>query len=256
MHATPRYNGESAGLPPELMRRVPSSGADRNAYDETKARSALDQASMVTEWGRQGVTFIRTGIEWAPPWEPDQRFSHNHSDLITLLDAAASAGVAVLVEVGLDTLAIANATSTIRGGSNSTDLTACPDTNSSHKGNYCAFVHDAIVAVRHHPAVAGSVHSRMHPHAYLGAYLWSQSKLKLHDTVDHPNLSATTQLHFDQHLPRAFSLTCVDHTSQSLLTKRLPTFGDNTVVHHSLMLPALTNARPHPPLTHTHPRDT
>lgn len=58
------YDGESAGTPPALRRRglllpLPQARAGNASYDEEKTHSALEQASMVTEWGRQGVTFIR-----------------------------------------------------------------------------------------------------------------------------------------------------------------------------------------------------
>lgn len=58
------YDGESAGTPPAWRRPgislpLPHTRAGNASYDEEKAHSALEQASMVTEWGRQGVTFIR-----------------------------------------------------------------------------------------------------------------------------------------------------------------------------------------------------
>ena len=59
--------------------------------------AALGQASLVTEWGRHGVTFIRAG-SWTDP-----------ALAMVFLDAAAAAGVSVLWSVGLDNLARAMA---------------------------------------------------------------------------------------------------------------------------------------------------
>ena len=67
----------------------------------------LGQASVVTEWGRNAHTFVRYGIGAAN----DVDGHSQTADVLMTLDAAASAGVAVLIEVGqgVDTLAKARA---------------------------------------------------------------------------------------------------------------------------------------------------
>ena len=83
------YAHESAGLPPAAF--VPAA-ADGSTVD---ALSALGQASLTTEWGRQGHTFVRAG-GWKDP---------KHA--LVYLDAAHAAGVSVLWNVAADTLAFA-----------------------------------------------------------------------------------------------------------------------------------------------------
>ena len=74
------YSHESAGLPPSHFVAPQEDASGSNA----DLLSALGQASLTTEWGRHGVTFIRAG-------------SWTNSTLATLfLDAAAAAGVSVL----------------------------------------------------------------------------------------------------------------------------------------------------------------
>ena len=61
----------------------------------------LGQASLVTEWGRQGHSFVRYGIGSAQVLGGSAAAAH----LIETLDAAASAGVYVLINLGVDELA-------------------------------------------------------------------------------------------------------------------------------------------------------
>lgn len=76
------YGYESAGLPPShFVPRAPD--GSNNA-----TMSALGQAALVTEWGRQGHTFVRAG-GWTDPL-----------DAFTFLDASHAAGVSVLWNVG------------------------------------------------------------------------------------------------------------------------------------------------------------
>ena len=59
--------------------------------------NALGQSSLATQWARHGHSFIRYGIG-------DAR-SPFHDDVATTLDAASAAGIYVLVNLGVDTLA-------------------------------------------------------------------------------------------------------------------------------------------------------
>eukprot|EP00947_MAST-08B_sp_MAST-8B-sp1_P005831 g5831.t1 len=88
------YGFENAGLPPSLP--PPSSPASSSAASLEEA-SVLGQASLVTEFGRQGHTFVRAG-GWS-----------NLTEATQYLDAAASAGLSVLWNVGADRLARAMA---------------------------------------------------------------------------------------------------------------------------------------------------
>ena len=85
------YGHESAGLPPSMW--VPRAKGQSNA----DMLSALGQASLVTEWGKRGHTFVRAG-SWTEP-----------AAALAFLDAANAAGLSVLWNVGIDTLARAMA---------------------------------------------------------------------------------------------------------------------------------------------------
>ena len=74
------YGHESAGLPPAYFLR--------DEITESEALSALGQASLTTQWGRDGVTFVRAGA-WADP-----------ALAKVYLEAAGAAGVSVLWNVG------------------------------------------------------------------------------------------------------------------------------------------------------------
>ena len=61
----------------------------------------LGQSSLVTEWGRQGHSFVRYGIGSAQVLGGSAQAAH----LMETLDAAASAGMYVLINLGVDELA-------------------------------------------------------------------------------------------------------------------------------------------------------
>ena len=61
----------------------------------------LGQSSLITEWGRQGHSFTRYGVAGAV----DVDFKPQTATLLDSLDAAAAAGVSVLINVGVDSLA-------------------------------------------------------------------------------------------------------------------------------------------------------
>ena len=82
------YGFESAGLPPATF-----VGESAQARDNPDYLDVLGQASLVSQWGRNGITFVRAG-SWTDP-----------SLAKAFLDAAAAAGVAVLWNVGVDTAA-------------------------------------------------------------------------------------------------------------------------------------------------------
>ena len=85
------YSHESVGLPP--ITRVPS-GETMHMNEIRK----LGQSSLITEWGRQGHSFTRYGVAGAV----DVDFKPQTATLLESLDAAAAAGVSVLVDVGVD----------------------------------------------------------------------------------------------------------------------------------------------------------
>ena len=88
------YAHESVGLPP--MTRVPP-GETMHMNEVRK----LGQSSMITEWGRQGHTFTRYGVGAAA----DIDGKPQTATLLASLDAAAAAGVGVLINIGVDKLA-------------------------------------------------------------------------------------------------------------------------------------------------------
>ena len=88
------YAHESVGLPP--ITRVPK-GKTMHMNEIRK----LGQSSLITEWGRQGHSFTRYGVAGAN----DVDFKPQTSTLLASLDAAAAAGVSVLINVGIDQLA-------------------------------------------------------------------------------------------------------------------------------------------------------
>ena len=90
------YGFESAGLPPATF-----IGDTSEANDNPSYLDAFGQASLVSQWGRNGVTFVRAG-SWTDP-----------SLARVYLDAAAAAGVSVLWNVGVDTAARASESSTL-----------------------------------------------------------------------------------------------------------------------------------------------
>ena len=82
------YGFESAGLPPATF-----VGDTTEAKENPDYLNVFGQASLTTQWGRDGVTFVRAG-SWADP-----------ALAKIYLDAAAAAGVSVLWNVGVDTAA-------------------------------------------------------------------------------------------------------------------------------------------------------
>ena len=78
------------------MTRVPEGHAMR-----ADLLNKLGQASLVTEWGRQQHSFVRYGIGAAQVVAGTPQAS----DLMAVLDAAAAAGVYVLINLGVDALA-------------------------------------------------------------------------------------------------------------------------------------------------------
>lgn len=122
------YSHESVGLPP--MSQVPA-GSSMPAGLLNK----LGQASLVTEWGRNQHSFVRYGIGAAQVVAGSPQQAH----LLEVLDAAAAAGVYVLIDLGVDRLAL-----TRLGRPNNLNLTA-DELWADMKGN--------ISLVKNHPAV-------------------------------------------------------------------------------------------------------
>ena len=119
------YNGESAGLPPwEIVGR--DAGVDL---------AVLGQASLVTEWGRHGQTFVRAG-GWA----------QNKTETFQFLDAAAAAGMSVLWNLEIDRMAMAMAG--IADAKNRTGFPGDPKA-------LWAEIAGNITEVRGHPAIGG-----------------------------------------------------------------------------------------------------
>jgi hypothetical protein len=85
------YGFESAGLPPATF-----IGGTFEAKDNPSYLDVFGQASLVSQWGRNGITFVRAG-SWTDP-----------SLAKVYLDAAAASGVSVLWNVGVDTAARAS----------------------------------------------------------------------------------------------------------------------------------------------------
>ena len=120
------YGHESAGLPPSHF--IPRDGSGGNA----DLLAALGQASLTTQWGRDGVTFIRAG-GWS-----------NATLAGIFLDAAHAAGVSVLWNVGADTLA--------------KSMAGVPNTKTNSTGNVTeewGYTRGNVTMVKDHPAVAG-----------------------------------------------------------------------------------------------------
>jgi hypothetical protein len=102
---------ESAGLPVAAV----VAAARENANDNIKTMTlseldALAAASTVTEWGRQGHTFVKAGFQprMAANGETDDGWANESVRLsLEYMDAAAAAGVYVLVDMSEDGLALA-----------------------------------------------------------------------------------------------------------------------------------------------------
>lgn len=102
---------ESAGLPVAAV--VAASRETANGNIKTLSLSELDAlaaASTVTEWGRQGHTFVKAGFQPRMAMDGDKNdWWANESARLSLeyMDAAAAAGVYVLVDMSADGLALA-----------------------------------------------------------------------------------------------------------------------------------------------------
>lgn len=182
------YDHESAGLPPRIELPRPgthdwskltfdpkrpisnSSGGGPNATTPLEAwtytQKALGQSSRFNEWAKHGFTFARTGLGWQPrdarlhpDGKIDTRWFPDWNDVLLGLDAAAAAGIPVLVNIGVDGLAFANASISHSPTSANTDLTACGDDESkvdpSNPPSLCAWVREAVKRLRDHPGLGG-----------------------------------------------------------------------------------------------------
>eukprot|EP00937_MAST-01D_sp_MAST-1D-sp2_P001781 g1781.t1 len=131
------YGHESAGLPPAEFvgggAKAGGGGGRAPAADGSDAEllAALGQASLATEWGRQGHTFVRAG-GWS-----------NLTLARRYLDAAARAGLSVLWNAGVDAYARAAA-----GIPNGTGVVG----NATEEW---AAVEGVVRALRQHPAIGG-----------------------------------------------------------------------------------------------------
>ena len=182
------YDHESAGIPPRLQVPLPGThNWTRSTYDPTRPISnssgggasqitpleswtytqrALGQSSRMAEWARHGLSFLRTGLGWKPRDERlrpdgkiDVRWFPDWADVILGLDAAAAAGIPILLNIGVDTLALANASHTNASTSANTDLSNCGDDESnvdaSNPPSLCAWIREAVKRVRNHPGLGG-----------------------------------------------------------------------------------------------------
>jgi hypothetical protein len=145
------YGHESAGLPPAYF-------VDKLPGNTTTSAllSVLGQASLTTQWGRDGQTFIRCG-SWADP-----------SLAQVFLEAAAATGVSVLWNVGADSLARAMA----RIVETKTNLTHCGTVPSPANWDACekelrAYTIGNVTMVREYAAIGGyceSIHLQLGGH--------------------------------------------------------------------------------------------
>ena len=103
---------ESAGLPvAAVVAAARKHGPDGNIQTMTlNELEALAAASTVTEWGRQGHTFVKAGFQprMAMDGEKGDGWANESVRLsLEYMDAAAAAGVYVLVDMSEDGLALA-----------------------------------------------------------------------------------------------------------------------------------------------------
>lgn len=92
---------ESVGLPAPVVVKA-AQGTKSLSLDELYT---LSMASVTTEWGRQGHTFVKAGF---PPRGGDEDYEKDSRRLsMEYMDAAAAAGVYVLVDMSTDGLALA-----------------------------------------------------------------------------------------------------------------------------------------------------
>jgi hypothetical protein len=90
-----------------LVAAVP--GYERNDSN-VELQRYYGQASMITQWARQGITFTRSGIGPGDgPYLNDPEFKQKKEEYwkhqMVYLDAAGSVGAYVLVQAGFDRLA-------------------------------------------------------------------------------------------------------------------------------------------------------
>jgi hypothetical protein len=133
------YGFESAGLPPATF-----VGETDEAKTNPDYLSMLGQAALTTQWGRDGVTFVRSG-SWTDPKLAK-----------TYLDAAAAAGVSVLWNVGVDSTARAMA----KIIDTKTNLTQCGTQPTPSNWEACAleligYVRGNVSQVMNHSAIGG-----------------------------------------------------------------------------------------------------
>jgi hypothetical protein len=89
------YAHESVGLPPVAQQQAAAVGGGEHAVMGMNKVRKLGQSSMVTEWGRQGHSFVRYGVGAADYIDGQPQTE----TLLASLDAAAAAGVYVLIGV-------------------------------------------------------------------------------------------------------------------------------------------------------------
>ena len=94
------WDHESSGLPISVTIPRNSTNSDLQRY--------YGQASLVTQWARQGVTFTRSGVNGGDgPWVLEDMAAHEEfwRHQMVLLDAAAAVGMSLLINAGFDHLA-------------------------------------------------------------------------------------------------------------------------------------------------------
>ena len=133
------YGFESAGLPPATF-----VGESAEAKANPEYLSVLGQASLTTQWARDGVTFVRSG-SWSDP-----------ALAKIYLDAAAAAGVSVLWNVGVDSAARAMG----RIKNTKTNQTGCGTDPTVANWEECekeltGYVRGNVTMVMDHPAIGG-----------------------------------------------------------------------------------------------------
>ena len=129
---------ESAGLPAQTVEAVAGLKPGTLTLDQL---NALSTASVTTEWARQGHTFVKAG--------PTVYASDPSTAVLSkeYLDAAAAAGVYVLIDMALDGLALAMAGQPKKnhgGGDTNRNLT-----------DFMRWTVDNITHFKDHPAIGG-----------------------------------------------------------------------------------------------------